>query len=79
MKHIRETLAILVKLWILGTSVYNVYMEARMSLLNVSQEYSFCACAVLSKIALFRQNPVFAVGSINNSTHLWIQNSRPVC
>ena len=53
------TWAFLVKSGILGMS-----MEARMSLLNVSREYSFCACEVLGKIALFRRNTVFAVGSI---------------
>ena len=36
-------------------------MEARINLSNVSQEYTFCACAVLGKIALFRQNTVFPV------------------
>ena len=46
-------LSLLVKLGILQTSVYNVSMEARMSLLNVSQENSFCACAVLGKMALY--------------------------
>ena len=33
-------------------------------LLNVSREKLFCACAVLGKIALFRRNTVFVVGSI---------------
>ena len=28
-------------------------VEGRMSLLNVSQEYSFCTCAVLGKLALY--------------------------
>ena len=36
---IHETWAFLVKSGILWMSVYRVYMEARMSLLNVSQEY----------------------------------------
>ena len=39
-------------------------METRMNLSKVSQEFSFCARAVLGKIALFRQNTVFVVGSI---------------
>ena len=39
-------------------------VEARMSLpYAASQEYSFCACAVLGIIALFRRNTLFAVGS----------------
>ena len=33
-------------------------MKARMSLSNVSQEYTFCACTVLGKLALFGQNTV---------------------
>ena len=37
-----------------------------MGLSDVSQEYSFCACAVLGKIILFRRNTVFAVGSIDD-------------
>ena len=41
-------------------------METRMSLLNVSQEYSFCACAVMGKITLFWRNTVFVVARIPN-------------
>ena len=57
MKHIHETWAFLVKSGIWGTSVYNVYMEARMSLSTVSQEHSFCACAVLGRMALYDGMP----------------------
>ena len=40
-------------------------MEARMSVSNVSQEYSFCTCAVLGKMALYDGKPYkFAVASI---------------
>ena len=33
--HSRSVLSLYIRLWILGTSLYNVYMEARMSLSNV--------------------------------------------
>ena len=39
-------------------------MEARMSLSNVPQEYSFCACAVLGKITLYDGNNKLAVARI---------------
>ena len=39
-------------------------MEARMSLSNVSQEYSFCACVVLGKNGPLRRITVFAVARI---------------
>ena len=63
MKHIHETSAFLVKSGILRTSVYNVYASQNEFVERV-QKYSFCACAFLGKIALFRRKTVFAVGSI---------------
>ena len=63
MKHIHETWAFLIKSQILGTSVSNVY-GSQNEFIEVSQEYSFCAGAFLGKIALFRRNTIFAVGSI---------------
>ena len=57
MKHIHETWAFLVESGILRTLVYKVYMEARMSLVNVSQKYSFCTCAALGRMALNARKP----------------------
>ena len=51
MKHIHETWA-LVKSGILWTSVYNVYGNQN-EFVDVSQEYSFCTCAVLGRMALY--------------------------
>ena len=48
-------LSLFSKIWILRMSVYNVYGSQNKS--NVSQEYSFCACAVLGKIALYDKTP----------------------
>ena len=56
MKHIHETCKCWVKSPEFGGQSVIMSMEARMSLSNVSQVYSFCACAVLGKIALFRRN-----------------------
>ena len=43
-------------------------MEARISLSNVSQKYSFCAYAVFGKIALYDGTPVFSVVRIATET-----------
>ena len=63
MKYIHETWAFLVKSGILGTSVYNIYGSQNEFVERVTIVF-ILACAVLGKIALFRKNTVFAVGSI---------------
>ena len=57
------------------TSVYiKMSMEARMSLLNVSQEYSFCACSLGQNDPL-RRNTVSAVARI--AQLVWLASCLP--
>ena len=66
MKHIHETWAFFSKIL---RSLCKMSMEARMSLSNVSKEYTFCAYPSLGKNHRLQWNTVFAVARIGK--YLW--------